>query len=296
MPVVISNYLSQARSVAPVFVCLPAMGVAARFYAPFAEALARSTMGTTVLADLRGQGVSAALASRGAQFGYREIVEHDVPALITEVAAQFPERPIYLLGHSLGGQLGSLAAVHAASRLAGLILVASGTAHYRVWPRVFRWRAYVAVQGIRLAAAMLPWYPGQLLGFGGDQPRRLMADWSHNATTGRYKCAGSRINYEAVLNDVALPVLSVEIRDDPVAPAGAVDELLSKLESCAIERCRLDGDLANTPWRRHFSWARQPDEVVAVVGRWVKAQMDRWRSGAAAIPHEIRADSHRAET
>ena len=77
-----------------------------------------------------------------------------------------------------------------------------------------------------------------------------------------------------------------------VAPAGAVDELLSKLKSCTIERWRLDGVLANTPWHRHFSWARIPDEVVAVVGRWVKAQMDLWRSEAAAIPHEIRADSH----
>jgi predicted alpha/beta hydrolase len=119
---------------------------------------------------------------------------------------------------------------------------------------------------------MLPWYPGQLLGFGGDQPRRMMADWSHNATTGRYRCAGSGIDYEAALEDPALSVLSVEVRDDPVAPAGAVDELLSKLRSCTITRRQIDGVLADAPWRRHFSWARQPDEVVAVVARWVRAQ------------------------
>jgi predicted alpha/beta hydrolase len=151
-----------------------------------------------------------------------------------------------------------------------------------VWPRAYRWRAWLAVLGIRLAAAMLPWYPGKFLGFGGDQPRRVMADWSHNATTGRYRCAGSRIDYEGALKDVALSVLSVEIRDDPVAPAGAVAELLSKLGSCTIERRRIDGVLADAPWRRHFSWARRPDEVVAVVARWVSAQMDhskKWGSG-----------------
>jgi predicted alpha/beta hydrolase len=153
--VVIFNH-SRPRTRTPVFVCLPAMGVAASFYTPFAEALSQAVAGAAVLADLRGQGESAALARRGARFGYREIVEQDIPSLIASIATQFPGRPIYLVGHSLGGQLGSLAAVRSAPGLAGLILVASGTAHYRVWPRALRWRASIAVQAIRLVAALLP--------------------------------------------------------------------------------------------------------------------------------------------
>ncbi|MHA6204888.1 alpha/beta hydrolase family protein [Dyella soli] len=272
--VVIFNH-SRPGASAPVFVCLPAMGVAASFYAPFAEALAQAAGGAAVLADLRGQGESAALARHGARFGYQEIVAQDIPSLLASIATQFPGRPIYLVGHSLGGQLGSLAAVHSAPGLAGLILVASGTAHYRAWPKALRWRAGVAVQAIRLVAALLPWYPGRLLGFGGDQPRRLMADWSYNACTGRYRCAGSRIDYEEALNDIALPVLSVEIRDDPVAPTGAATELLAKLASCTIERRQIDGVTADAPWRRHFSWARSPDEVVAEITSWVRAQSRR---------------------
>ena len=121
-------------------------------------------------------------------------------------------------------------------------------------------------------AALLPWYPGRLLGFGGDQPRRLMADWSYNASTGRYRCAGSRIDYEEALNDLVLPVLSVEIRADPVAPTGASTELLAKLASCAIERRQIDGVTTDAPWRRHFSWARHPDEVVAAIHAWVRSR------------------------
>lgn len=272
-PIVIFN-CSRPRTRAPVFVCLPAMGVAASFYTPFAESLARATAGVAVLADLCGQGQSEALARRGAQFGYQDIVEQDVPSLVAAIDAQFPGRPVYLVGHSLGGQLGSLAAVHAPG-LAGLILVASGTAHYRVWPNALWWRAGVAVLVIRTVAALLPWYPGQLLGFGGDQPRRLMADWSYNACTGRYRCTGSRIDYEEELNDLVLPVLSVEIRGDPVAPTGAATELLAKLSSCAIERRQIDGVTADAPWRRHFSWARRPDEVVAEIVRWARAPRRR---------------------
>jgi len=272
--VVIFNH-SRPHARAPVFVCLPAMGVAASFYTPFAEALAHAAAGAAVLADLRGQGDSTALARRGARFGYQEIVAQDIPSLIVAIAAQFPGRPIYLVGHSLGGQLGSLAAVHAAPGLAGLILVASGTAHYRAWPKALRWRAGIAVRAVRVVAALLPWYPGRLLGFGGDQPRRLMADWSYNASTGRYRCAGSRIDYEEALDDLALPVLSIEIRADPVAPTGATTELLAKLASCAIERRQIDGVTADAPWRRHFSWARSPDEVVAEIIAWVRASLRR---------------------
>jgi predicted alpha/beta hydrolase len=114
-----------------------------------------------------------------------------------------------------------------------------------------------------------------------DTSPRFLADRRRNratargfTTTGRYRCAGNKIDYEAALNDVALPVLAIEIRDDPVARAGAVHELLSKLRSCAIKRHRINGVLADAPWRRHFSWARQPDEVIAMIARWVRAQME----------------------
>lgn len=272
--VVLFNH-SRPHARAPVFVCLPAMGVAASFYTPFAEALAQATGGVAVLADLRGQGDSTALARHGARFGYQEIVEQDLPSLIAAIAAQFPGRPIYLVGHSLGGQLGSLAAVHASRGLAGLILIASGTAHYRAWPNALRLRARITVQAVRMAAALLPWYPGRLLGFGGDQPRRLMADWSYNASTGRYRFAGSRIDYEEALHALVLPVLSVELRGDPVAPTGATTELLAKLASCAIARRQIDGVTADAPWRRHFSWARSPDAVVAEIIAWLCAQSRR---------------------
>jgi len=272
-PVVIFNH-SRPHARAPVFICLPAMGVAARFYTPFAEALAQATAGAVVLADLRGQGESPALARRGARFGYHEIVAEDIPSLISAVAAQFPGRAVYLVGHSLGGQLGSLAAVHSAPALAGLILVASGTAHYRAWPKALRWRAAMTVQAVRAVAALLPWYPGRLLGFGGDQPRRFMADWSYNASTGRYRCAGSRIDYEEALDDLVLPVLSIEIRGDPVAPTGATNALLAKLASCTIERRQIDGVTTDAPWRRHFSWARRPDDVVAEIHAWARSRRE----------------------
>lgn len=60
---------------------LPAMGTPAKYYAPFARALAERLASAVAFAELRGQGTSSARASRGDRFGYRDIVEHDLPAV-----------------------------------------------------------------------------------------------------------------------------------------------------------------------------------------------------------------------
>jgi len=263
----------RAGPTAPVCLCLPAMGLAARYYRPFAEALAQALAGTVAVADLRGQGESDARVRRGARFGYREIVEQDLPALLDALAGRFRHRPLFVIGHSLGGQLATLSAVHRQDRLVGLVLVAAGTAHYRVWPHANRLRAWLALSGIRAVATLLPWYPGSVLGFGGDQPRRLMRDWSYNAFTGKYRCAGSRIDYEARLVALRLAVLAVTIRDDPVAPPGAVSELLAKVPQTEQKRLEVDGVSSDEPWRRHFSWARRPDAVLDPVVQWIQARV-----------------------
>ncbi|HET9208615.1 MAG TPA: alpha/beta hydrolase, partial [Burkholderiaceae bacterium] len=209
---------------------------------------------------------------RGADFGYREIVEEDLPRWLDHLAFHHPQRRIVLLGHSLGGQLAVLASAALARRLSALVLVAAGTAHHRVWPAPHRLRAKWTVHAISLAARLLPWYPGRRLGFGGNQPRRLMRDWSFNAFTGRYRIEGStRDEYaiERALREVDLPVLALQIADDPVAPPGARDELLARLPNASITRHELAHSAQGSAWQRHFSWARDPDAMAAQVATWL---------------------------
>lgn len=259
----------------PVLMLLPAMGVAARFYEPFARTLERSCGATVLTIDLPGQGSSPLRASAGHDYGYREVVEVCIPEAVQRAAADHPGRPLFLVGHSLGGQLGLLASARLAGRLHGLVLIAAGTAHWRAWPRGSRWRAAVTVHAIRIAAALLPWYPGQALGFGGNQSRRFMRDWAFNAAGGRYRLEGSvqsPDDLEHALEAVRLPLLALSLHGDAVAPPGALAELLAKLPNAEITRETLDGVTTDSPWRRHFSWARRPTRVHERLAQWL-AQM-----------------------
>jgi predicted alpha/beta hydrolase len=257
------------RDDVPVLLCLPAMGAAADYYQPFGESIARTGAAAAALLDLRGQGRSSVAARRGDDFGYREILELDLPSALAELRHAFPGRPVYLAGHSLGGQLGLLFAARHPRALDGLILIAAGTTHYRAWQGYRRALAWLYMSAIRVASAMLPWYPGRRLGFGGDQPRRLMRDWGRVVERGSYRPEGSRFDYEKAALELSLPVLCLSVREDPVAPPEAREALLAKAPRAQVTRIEVPGVLAHRPWKRHFSWAREPREVVEALGAWL---------------------------
>lgn len=255
----------------PVVVVLPAMGVTGRYYLPFTNALTQCARVHAISYDL----LSGGGRQRGTRdFGYREIVEHEIPAIVARVRKRFPGHPVMLCGHSLGGQLALLASARMTEPPDGLILIAAGTAHHRAWPSRTRLKARLIVQLIRLAARLLPWYPGDVLGFGGDQPRRLMRDWGYNATTGRYRLEGSRfdeVRLAEAVSSLTLPILTIGIQDDLVAPEGARRELTARLGSARVDRVVLEGSVYGGHWRRHFGWAREPDAVADAISQWISS-------------------------
>jgi hypothetical protein len=57
----------------------------------------------------------------------------------------------------------------------------------------------------------------------------------------------------------------LSIAGDPVAPRGACEELLALLPKAEITRQTVRAVVTDSPWRRHFSWARQPTDIDAAV-------------------------------
>src|SRR5262245_18278664 len=164
------------RGARPVLLMLPAMGVAAGFYTPFVHTLEQACAATVLTLELPGQGASSLRAASGDDFGYREVVETFIPEAVQHIVAQHPGRPLILVAHSRGGQLALLATSALEQLVHGLVFITTGTAYWRAWPKPSRWRAAFAVHAIRLVASLLPWYPGERLGFGGNQPQRFMRD------------------------------------------------------------------------------------------------------------------------
>ena len=237
---------------------LPAMGLAARHYLPFAEALAARGV-AVFLHEWRGNGSSNRRASRSCDWGYRELLA-DIAASDRAAEAATPAAARAIGGHSLGGQL---AACHLALHPQAaqvLWLVASGAPYWRTFPQPAR-------GAMRLAFALLPrvarrvgWLPGRRLRFAGNEARGVITDWARSGATGRYAAAGVETDLDAAFAGFTGEVAVATCARDWMCPPASAAYLAGKLRN-AGQRSRHFGDAALGARADHFAWMGAPRAI-----------------------------------
>lgn len=241
-----------------VLVWLPALGVPARNYQPFAQSLAARGV-SVVVHEWRGFGSSSLRASRTCTWGYEALLTRDIPATWALAASRFGALPRVIGGHSLGGQLSCCALALDRGAAEELWLVASGAPWHRAFPRGRRWWLPWAYRLLAALARLFGALPGRRIGFGGQEARGVIADWSRTALTGRYGAPGIG-DLEPILRTVAVPVHAVLLEHDWLAPRSSLDYLLSKLGDAKRSITTLD-DAALGARADHFNWMKAPDAV-----------------------------------
>jgi predicted alpha/beta hydrolase len=256
------------NSAAPVLIFFSALGTPAKVYRHFGREMSQA--GVHVCApDWRGIDSSSLRAGRGSDFGYRHLVELDMASAMAGVRRRFPQSPIWLGGHSLGGQLSLLAAAANQTLVSGVVLIASGTVHMPVYPAKMRMGIGALVGLSRIAGAMLGYFPGSRFGFGGREAAGLMHDWSHVALTGEYRPQGSALDYEHLMGELKMPILALTFAADSWSPAPAAKALLNKLpEKSYVHRHWGASDTAGVPLD-HYSWLKQPALVAPAVAQFI---------------------------
>lgn len=248
---------------------VPALGVPARHYLPLAQALAARGVAVAVH-EWRGIGSSNLRASRRNNWGYRELLQTDLPAGLAALRVHQPQTHCWLGGHSLGGQLSVLYAGLHPRELSGLVLVASGSPYWRQFPRgALICICYVLAP---LLANLLGYLPGRRLRFGGNEARGVISDWTRSGRTGRYSVAGMKWDVEKALAQLSLPVRTLRLQNDWLGPQASLDWLLGKMPeatciSDVITPDDLGGKIAD-----HFGWMKLPAAVAAHIAVWMDAE------------------------
>jgi predicted alpha/beta hydrolase len=244
------------------------MGVYAKYYKILADQL--SQKGISVgLVDLRGNDTSSVRPSRRFDFGYRDQIELEYNEVVKSLKEEHPKLPIYLFGHSLGGQLSCLYTAKYPELVSGLILSATCSVYYKGWDGFGAYRILAGTQFANLVAKMLGYYPGKKVGFGGTEAKTLIKDWSSQSRTGKYILQGDSFNYEEGLSKITLPVLAISYEGDKMAPIGAVDHLLSKMTNASKEHIHLKKSDPRNDGFNHFNWAKKTANVVDIVLKWM---------------------------
>ena len=249
-----------------------AMGVRQDFYAPFAQWLAGQGWRVTTF-DYRGSG-----ASRAAGQSLRQVQAdlfdwaRDYEAVVDHAHAALAQRPLYLLGHSLGAQLPGL--LRNQHKVSGLLSVAAGSGYWREnAPQLKRTIWYFWLVLVPLATRLFGYFPGRKLRKVGDLPKGVMLQWRRWCLNPRYSVGAEGEPVRRQYAQARFPVLALSITDDELMTLRGTHSLVSLYENARSEVHRVAP--ADLDLRRigHFGAFRSEQETVL----WPR--LAQWLSG-----------------
>ncbi len=259
---------------------LPGMGVSARQYIAFGQALAVHGIESWIH-EWRGLGSSNWRADRAADWGYRELLQQDLLGAVDRIQAVIRGQPIILGGHSLGSQLACLLGALRPEACAGLLIVAGGAPYWRAFSGWMRFGLPTIFFTMPAIAGLVGHYPGRRLGFAGREARGVIRDWTLSGRRGVYTPSGIDHDLEQGMRDLNVPALSLRMADDWFVPQSSLDWLKGKLGSAHHEQTVLTGEHL-TGAADHYRWMREPDSSALAIADWLNRQPASELARAAA--------------
>lgn len=253
---------------------LPALGVGARPMEGFAQALAEQGMAVAIH-EWRGLGSSNRRAARDCDWGYRELLELDIPAGLDAARAQRPDVAWSLGGHSLGGQLALLSAARMPHAPPSVHLLASGLPDWRCYPQPRGLGIWVALHLLPAIARLWGHYPGEALGFAGREARGVMRDWGHSGRAARYRVRDSGFDPESALRQFSGRVQALHLEHDRLCPPASLEPLQAKTPRAEWDIETLGSEDVEPRRADHFGWLKAPQALAQRVSAFATASPTR---------------------
>lgn len=240
----------------PLVLIAPAMAIGSRFYAPLVAAFTDRGWSARTL-PRRGFEKGEAPASRGNDWSYQDEID-GIAQAVAEAREQAPERPVIVLGHSLGAQL---AAGHELGYPGadGLVTVGGSLPYHRHFPN-FGLPVAVMALLVPLLTSVFGHLPKPA--FGAPGARTMMREWAKMVLTGRTPYPAPEA--------IATPALVISLEDDALSPRRAIDAFARDLFAPG-QVTRWDYRTADVPAgasNDHIRWVRHPGPVVDRVVDW----------------------------
>ena len=252
---------------APLLLINPAFGIKATYYARFAQQLSEAGI-TTVTADLRGHGLSSVRPSKNTNYGSLEMI-NDLKIIFEALKIEYPSSKIYVLGHSYGGQVASLAIAKYPTSYDGLAMIGSPNVYYKGWADFHYYRRKIMLFLLPIVSSILSILP--LFKIGGYYTTNTqIEEYGYTGKTGDFKVIGDELDYEQAIRKVTIPILAINIEDDLMAPKAAVALLYTKfINTKALTTLTLT-KTATHPKLSHINWPRTADKMmVKVITDWL---------------------------
>jgi predicted alpha/beta hydrolase len=240
----------------PIVLISAAMAVPSGFYRPLVEEFQQRGWGARAL-PTRGFERGEPTASRARDWGYADEIAAIADA-VGKARADEPDRPVILLGHSLGSQLAVGHELHHRPS-DGLVTIGASVPHFRSYPYG---GLPVLLMGVSVPVVtrVLGYLPKPF--FGGPGARTLMREWARFVRTGRPPFD--------VPHRVATPALVVQLQGDAYAVSRSnkifAEAFLDPATTTRWVYTRAAAPEGGTT--DHLRWVKTPGPVVDRIIDW----------------------------
>jgi predicted alpha/beta hydrolase len=231
-----------------------AMGVRQDFYFAFAGWL--RDQGFEVLTfDYRGVGRSAPRSLRGFEADLVDWATKDYEAALRWARKSSIDRKIFVVGHSLGGQLPGI--VPEAERIDGIVTIASGSGYWRDNVAALRrwvWLFWFVI--VPFYTRLFGYFPGRRLRKVGDVPKGAINQWRDWCLDKDYLVGALGESGRRGFARIACPMLSLSFTDDEMMSETNVRKLHEFYVNATLEMRRLSPLEVGVPRIGHFGFFR----------------------------------------
>jgi predicted alpha/beta hydrolase len=200
--------------------------------------------------DFRGHGDSGTPASKGGFWAYDDLVQRDLPAVVSAAKSRADGAPVVVVGHSLGGGIALAAQAAARIEADALVLIATLIGLPSWDPSAAR-RAvrYGLVDMFRRTTARVGYFPARKLRQGSDdESAPFVHDVVRFLVDDAWKSGDGTIDYRARLKHVLVPVLALASKSDRLyAPPECTKTMLREVGGSVEMRIVSEGDDGTPP-------------------------------------------------
>jgi predicted alpha/beta hydrolase len=185
-----------------------------------------------------------------------------MPAALSWLHQMYPNLPKHLVGHSAGGLLFGLMPNY--KLLSSVVAVGCSTGYVKQIALPYRLVAYAILKFyFPIAVKIFGYVPAKKLGWGEDLPVAVGAQWADWCLNPGYvsNAFGKEIttNY---FEELYLPMLVLNVKDDPIASAKNVEAMKQLFPNTAIETIWIDPSLYGLKTVGHIGFFRQTNKVL----------------------------------
>jgi predicted alpha/beta hydrolase len=209
-----------------------AIGISQTYYQSFAAWLAEQGF-LAVTFDYCGIGESLQGSLRQVRHSVIDWAQHDCGAVLDEVHRHNHGKPLYWIGHSLGGQI--VPFISGNEKISKLITVACGSGYWKgnaphTRPRaLLLWKVLMPV-----LTPLYGYFPGKRLNIIGDLPPRVAKQWRTWCLNPRY-AAGIDAEHQAAYSRFRQPITGLAFVDDEVISAANVQTLHGAFDQAPVQ-------------------------------------------------------------